>query len=111
SDHSKPYGCDDQQDHINIVDFREQEGRNQNGRDNDKTTHRGCALLLQLTFQAKVPNIFANLTPSEVVDKILSESNGDEQGDKGSHARAERDVMKHPRTRKIEFVKIVKQVV
>src|SRR5690606_17318 len=103
ADATHPYGRNQQQYYIYIGEFPKQEGRNDDGCQDDEPAHGGCTLLRQLTFQPQIPDALAYLFSAQHIYELAAEDDGDEQRKQGSHPGPERNILEYTRTGKIKL--------
>src|SRR5690606_39414836 len=89
SDQTKPDGGNDQEHHIYVVYLGEKQcGQKYRGNDN-YAPHGRRSFFFHLTIKAKVADFFPDLLSAQHTNKVFAEEDGNEQGEKSSHSRAE----------------------
>ena len=85
-------GADEQQG-VDAVKPADQQGGAQQRGDDDQAAHRGRALLLHLSFQAEVADLFADLRTLQLADDGAAGEEGDQHADHGREHGAEGEVV------------------
>src|SRR5574343_997366 len=76
---SQPYCSEDHQTDIGFIQISQQESGNQNGEDDDETTHCWRTFFLLLTGQTQITNRFTYLLAAEILDQFFSKYRRDHQ--------------------------------
>ncbi len=111
SDHPQPYGRDDHQDDVNIVQLGKKQYGDENGHQDNDATHSGSALFLHLTFKSEITDLLPYLLPLQHSDHSFTPDRGDEQSKDHRHGRTEGDVFEHPGSRDIKIFKVSEEIV
>ena len=112
ADQPQPYGRDDHQLDVDVVEPSEQKDRNQNRKQDDHAAHGGGAALLELSLQTEVADLFADLLAAQEVDDLAAENDDDQQREDDRRRGAERNVLEHARTGQVVgFVQILEDVI
>ena len=72
SDGTQPYGYEDHQKHINILQISKKDYRNDDGSMNDQSAHRRCSFFLHLSLQSQVTDRFPDLRLLQFTDDHFS---------------------------------------
>src|SRR5690606_36885472 len=85
SNQTEPYGGNDQQQDIYVFKLGKEQRGHQDCRNNNETSHRGCAFLFHLSLQAQVAYFLTHLFAAEEADEILAEEDGNEKRKERCH--------------------------
>ena len=90
-----PEGAHKKKDHVDVGEVAPEERAGEDGEDYDDASHGGGAFLLDLSFQAKVTDGFADLLFLEKADNLLSGYHGNQHcGNRRSHCAETQEVHK-----------------
>ena len=103
TDQSEPDGRNDHQPRINVGQVAEQQRRDQNRNQDNNAAHRRRSAFLQLSFEAEVAHLLADLLALQETDDPAAENHSDRQRQNNRHRRTERQRQEHPRTGNVEM--------
>src|SRR5690606_26432974 len=93
-DEPEPAGGYHEQNHVDVIKLCQQQGRNEDGSDDYQSSHGGRTLLLNLSFEPKIADIFANLLAAEEGDQVFTKRYRNQQRDGCRQTCTERYILK-----------------
>ena len=103
TDQSEPDGRNDHQPRINVGQVAEQQRRDQNRNQDNNAAHRRRSAFLQLSFEAEVADLLADLAALQHADDPFAEDHADHQREDNAHRGPERQREEHARAGNIEM--------
>ena len=100
---SQPDGSNEHENDIGVINFCKEKSRNQDGTQDDESSHSGCSLLAGLTLQSQITHGFPHLLIAQYTNDFFAEQKRNNQGGNQRHGCAEGDVLKYPGSRKMKL--------
>ena len=105
SERTQPYGRNQHQHHVDVLQSAQQQAGDKYGKDDDDTSHaRHTHFVHAKGVDAGIALCFGDLFPLQQVDELVTPDTRNEQGQNDSHQRAERRVGEHTRAGEVVFV-------